>query len=414
MDSPVDTNFQGQSGGRPGEQLLNAAARGVDLSSGGQIPTVRQSKVRNGKRVTAAGSGATTVGEKATPVAIPAAIPVAILVPGSVQRPPGKGEPLPTHEDAAGDVRVFVGDCREVLPRLTAVASCKVDLIFADPPFNMNRGYDSWDDNLPVNEYLRFTYSWLDLCIAGLRGGGSLWVNIPDDWAAEVVLFLKKRGLTMRNWCIWHYRFGQNTTERFINSKVHVLYFVKPGGIATWNGKEVLELSDRATTYFDPRTLSKKDGMPPGMRVPLDVWYGQYFGRVQGNSKERRNYHDNQLPEAYLNRVIRCASNPGDTVLDPFLGSGTTGVMAHSLKRKFIGVEFSPLNAANAFARMQAGPVRSYDEPTGSAIFRPRSANAKAKAAVLDKVKGIGAKTEQTAESSPAKIRQAGRSRAAT
>lgn len=310
---------------------------------------------------------------------------------GSPETPPplavdASGSAVPTFQLETPRAKVYVGDCREALPRIAEVKRGKVDLVFADPPFNWNRGYDAWNDAMPLKEYLTFTYEWLDLCIGGLRPGGSLWVNIPDDWAAEIVVHLKGRGLSMRNWCIWHYRFGQNTTERFINSKVHVLYFVKPGGEATWNPGEVLELSDRASTYFDPRTLEKKDGMPAGKRVPLDVWYGQYFGRVQGNNLERRNYHDNQLPEAYLNRVIRSTSNPGDVVLDPFLGSGTTGVMARALGRSFIGTEYSPVNARNAVERMKRGPVRTYDEVTSSAIFKARRAKAETLERITSKV----------------------------
>jgi site-specific DNA-methyltransferase (adenine-specific) len=98
--------------------------------------------------------------------------------------------------------------------------------------------------------------------------------------------------------------------------------------------------------------------MPAKMRVPMDVWYGQYWGRIQGNNTERRHYHDNQLPEVYLERVVRACSNAGDLVLDPFLGSGTTGVMAHALGRNFIGCEFSAENAGHAVERIKAGPVR--------------------------------------------------------
>jgi site-specific DNA-methyltransferase (adenine-specific) len=200
-----------------------------------------------------------------------------------------------------------------------------------------------------------------------------MWVNIPDDWAAEIVVHLKQRRMHMVNWCIWHYRFGQNTTTRFINSKVHVLYFVKPGGSYTWRPDAVLEQSDRRAIYGDPRTESKNDGMPAGMRVPMDVWYGKFWGRVQGNSKERRGYHDNQLPELYLARVLRSTSEAGDLVLDPFLGSGTTGVVAHALGRRFIGTEFSRKNAASAVARMKDGPVRDVNTMGEStAIFEGR------------------------------------------
>ncbi len=283
--------------------------------------------------------------------------------------------PEPAHTLADPEARVYVGDCREVLPALPEVRHGQVDLVFADPPFNWNRAYDEWDDRMKEADYLRFTYDWLDVCIKSLKPTGSLWVNIPDDWAAEIVVHLKQRGLFMVNWCIWHYRFGQNRRSAFINSKVHALYFAKSGS-RIWNPLEVLEPSDRATTYFDPRTLSKKDGMPAGMRVPMDVWYGPYWGRIQGNNTERRGKHDNQLPEAYLERVIRCSSNHGDLVLDPFLGSGTTGVIAHALKRRFIGSEFSAANARSAFERMKLGPVRlGAALGASTAIFGKRKAS---------------------------------------
>ncbi len=295
--------------------------------------------------------------------------------------------PVPTPEFtlANPEARVYVGDCRALLPGIPEVAAGAVDLVFADPPFNWKRAYDEWHDDLPEREYLDFTYDWLDLCIRALRPGGALWVNIPDDWAAEIACYLKGRldrkpdggraVLSLVNWCIWHYRFGQNRTENFISSKVHVFYFLKAGGPRRWNPIEVLELSDRRAIYFDPRTESKRDGMPAGMRLPMDVWYGPYWGRVQGNNKERRGYHDNQLPEAYLERVIRSTSNPGDLVMDPFLGSGTTGVMAHALGRRFIGTEFSAANAKSAFERMRAGPVaREKVGPVSTAIFGSRRA----------------------------------------
>lgn len=288
----------------------------------------------------------------------------------------------PTFSLPDPDTRVYVGDCRAVLPRIPEAAKGKIDLIFADPPFNWNRAYDKWDDSMPEEEYLAFTREWIDLCVDALAPRGTFWINIPDDWAAEIVCYLKreKKGdrLALVNWCIWHYRFGQNATERFINSKVHALCFARPRARRTWNPLEILEPSDRRTTYFDPRTESKKDGMPPGHRVPLDVWYGRYWGRIQGNNAERRSKHDNQLPEVYLERVVRACSNEGDLVLDPFLGSGTTGVIARALKRRFIGVEYSRENAARAVERIQKGPVRlGALKGVGSAIHPPRRVGAK-------------------------------------
>jgi site-specific DNA-methyltransferase (adenine-specific) len=258
----------------------------------------------------------------------------------------------PTYHLDDPETAVYVGDCRQVLAQLPKKS---VDLIFADPPFNWDVPYGEWDDARSREEYLTFTCEWLDACLQVLADGGSFWVNIPDDTAAEIVVHLKQRGLVMINWCIWHFRFGQHRMGNFIVSKVHALYFARDSDNRVWNPNEVLEPSDRAAIYDDPRTRETRQ---PGMRVPLDVWYGPNWGRIQGNNRERRRNHQNQIPEVYLERVIRACSNPGQLLLDPFLGSGTTCTVARALGRRSIGIEYSGRNAASAFGRIQAGPVR--------------------------------------------------------
>jgi len=270
------------------------------------------------------------------------------------------------------DTRIIIGDCRDVLKTLPARS---VPLVFGDSPFNWQVKYDGWHDGMPRAEYLQFTYDWLDGCIRILAENGSLWVNIPDDTAAEVVMHLKSRGLVLINWCVWHFRFGQHRDTNFIVSKVHALYFARSKERRIWNPSEILVSSDRASKYRDKRTRNTKE---PGKRVPLDVWSpegegdgwqlpsdvwcreadGNGWGRVQGNSKERRETHQNQLPELYLERVIRACSNPGDLVLDPFLGSGTTSTVARALGRRSIGIEISRKYAESAFERIKAGAVR--------------------------------------------------------
>ncbi|MEZ6164240.1 MAG: site-specific DNA-methyltransferase [Phycisphaerales bacterium] len=234
-----------------------------------------------------------------------------------------------THPETGVVASVRIGDCRVELPKFDEVRNAQVDLVFADPPFNWARDYDrhetgdAWDDAaMSRDEYLGFTYEWLELCAGALKPSGSMWVNIPDDSAAEIVVHLKKIGMHMVNWCVWHYRFGQNTKGRFINSKVHALYFCKDPAKRTWNPEPILEVSDRRAIYGDPRTESKKDGLPAGMRVPMDVGW-QVLGE-RGATTDARAKNDNQLPEVYLHRVIAGCSNPGDVVLDPF-GLGDDG-----------------------------------------------------------------------------------------
>lgn len=277
----------------------------------------------------------------------------------------------PAYEERLPQTRVYVGDCRDVLGNLPAADRGAVDLVFADPPFNWDVPYEQWGDGMPRAEYERFTFEWLDACIGVLAPHGSLWVNIPDDTAAEVVLHLKRRGLTMINWCIWHFRFGQHRTGSFIMSKVHALYFAKDASDRIWHPERVMEISDRAAIYGDRRTQEKEEHA--GLRVPMDVWYGRHWGRVQGNNKERRKRHHNQIPEVYLERVILSCSEEGSLVLDPFLGSGTTCTVARALGRRSIGVEFSRGNAASAWERILKGPVHlTGGVPQSTAIFENR------------------------------------------
>ena len=269
-------------------------------------------------------------------------------------RPRTRKNLAPKHRADDPDTRVYVGDCRDVLPSLPDRGA--VDLVFADPPFNWDVPYDEWKDGMPRAEYERFTFDWLDACIDVLAPNGSLWVNIPDDTAAEVVMHLKRRGLMMINWCIWHFRFGQHRGSAFIMSKVHVLYFAK-GPERIWHPERILEPSDRASIYADPRTMEKASNK--GMRVPMDVWYGRYWGRIQGNNKERRDQHHNQIPEAYLERIILACSDEESLVLDPFLGSGTTSTVARAYGRRSIGVEYGAANAKSAWDRIiNLGMVR--------------------------------------------------------
>ena len=226
--------------------------------------------------------------------------------------------PIPRYRLSDPETCVYDLDCRWVMRFLPRAS---IDLIFADPPFNWGVEYGMWDDEMPWDTYLDFTYEWLDACIPLLSPEGSLWINVPDDWVAEIVVYLKSENLVLLNWCIWHYRFGQCQDSNFIDSKTHVLYFVSNPSLRIWNPDEILEPSDRAERYNDPRTQNSKT---PGLRVPHDVWYGKNWGRIQGNNRERRHGHPNQLPEKYLERVIRACSHSESIVLDPFLGSGTT------------------------------------------------------------------------------------------
>jgi len=260
---------------------------------------------------------------------------------------------------------LYTGDCRKVMAKLPPAS---VDTIFADPPFNFGKDYPgSWDDNISGDDYQTFSREWVAQALRLLKPGGSIFVNCPDVLAPMLFMLLqqKRQGFKMTyiNTLIWHYRFGNCTDGRFIDSHAQCLYFSKiaPSKVSQrkWYPDAVLEESLRKQIN-DPRVeLSKRKGM----RVALDVWYGENLGRVQGNNAERVPKHPNQLPEMYLARVIRCSTLPGDMVLDPFAGTGTTLAVAKALKRKFIGIEMGKALSASCWRRVKKGAVRKVDGP---------------------------------------------------
>jgi len=255
------------------------------------------------------------------------------------------------------------------------VTEGSVDCVFADPPFNIGQDYDPRDrkaDRKPWDEYAEFTDAWIAAAVGLLRPGGAMFVHCADHFADLVSLRLKMAGLVRINWIIWHYRFGQYGETAFINSKAHLHYFIKPEGRGakekrTWNVQEMLEPSQRLLDG-DKRVQQAKYG---GHRPFFDVWYGDGLCRVQGNNDERTK-HPNQLPELYLARVIRCATNPGDLIFDSFLGSGTTSTVAIALGRNCYGCELVPEVAETAWKRTLAGPKRDVKGSLVSASSLPR------------------------------------------
>lgn len=244
--------------------------------------------------------------------------------------------------------RVICGDCRTVVPTLGTF-----DFVFADPPFNIGYEYNGYVDKR--DDFEQFTEEWVSACWNACDGVMAL--HGPDA-LAELYLGVA-RGLKMQRiaWVNWHYRFGQCGRSNWIDARCHCLIFAKHS-YWTWNPESVLVDSDRVA-YGDKRIHDTERG---GKRVPGTVWGipsdGPFWGRVQGNSRERRKAHGNQLPEVYLERLIRAYTNPGDRVLDPFAGSGTTAVVANALGRDSVTIDVSEATCESVRERLRIGAIR--------------------------------------------------------
>jgi site-specific DNA-methyltransferase (adenine-specific) len=226
-----------------------------------------------------------------------------------------------------------------------------VDLVFADPPFNIGFLYHGYDDRRKTEDYLEFSKQWMQAVYRALKPTGSFYLAIGDAYAADLCVIARREvGFHMRNWIIWHYTFGQQPKAMFARSHTHILYFTKDSKEFTFNPDAIRVASARQTTYGDARANPKG-------KLPDDVWFLRpqeteapmfdpacdtwNVSRVCGTFKEREGWHGCQMPIAVLDRIIKASSNPGDIVLDPFNGSGTTVVSAAMLGRKYVGIDQS-------------------------------------------------------------------------
>ncbi len=237
--------------------------------------------------------------------------------------------------------KIIAGDCIEIL---SGIKEPFADLIFADPPFNIGYKYDNYRDTQKKEHYIDWTRQWMTACSNILKATGSFYIAIGDDYAAYVKMIAEDElKLFCRNWIIWHYTFGQQTKNKFARSHTHILYFVKDKKNFTFNDYAVRCPSDRQLIYNDKRANSVG-------KTPDDVW--DSFSRVCGTFKERQGWHPCQMPELLLARIIAASSNKDDCVFDPFVGSGTTAVVAAKYGRNYSGIDISQSYVKNTIERI--------------------------------------------------------------
>ena len=323
--------------------------------------------------------------------------------------------------------RIIHGDCIKELARLDAGS---IDLAFADPPFNIGYDYDEYHDKRSCDDYLAWSGEWMTGVKRALKPDGTFWLAIGDDYAAELkVLATRELGFVCRSWVIWYYTFGVHCTHKFTRSHTHLLYFVKDAKRFTFNSDDIRVPSARQLVYGDKRANPKgrvpddtwlippevgRDGgtkgrrdeepsrdrkgagngrdqgskgsrhrgrkseragvngsfilrpqdLPDGFEADSDTWY---FPRVCGTFKERTGYHGCQMPEQLLARIVRACSNEGDTVLDPFSGSGSTLMVAKKLARNYLGIELSKQYVTETRARLRktktGAPLDGFENP---------------------------------------------------
>jgi site-specific DNA-methyltransferase (adenine-specific) len=287
----------------------------------------------------------------------------------------------PSSSPTPVELQEFLGSihCEDCVAGLRRVPNDSIDLVFADPPFNIGYEYDEYDDRLDEQKYLDWCSEWMSEIRRVLKPDGAFWLAIGDEYAAELKVAAKKLGFHTRNWVVWYYTFGVHCHSKFTRSHAHLFYFTKDAKKFRFNFPAIAVPSARQLVYNDKR--SNPSGRSPddtwilrpqdcidGFQPDEDTWY---YPRVAGTFKERAGFHGCQMPEQLLGRIIRTCTEEGDVVIDPFSGSATTLAVAKKLGRKFFGFELSKDYQARGTARISAADVGDAldgaEEPRASA-----------------------------------------------
>jgi site-specific DNA-methyltransferase (adenine-specific) len=229
------------------------------------------------------------------------------------------------------------GDCLTWLPTLGDESA---DIVFADPPFNLGKNYGHGiDDALAVEEYLGWCESWIKDCARIIKPGGSIFIyNIPR-WNIELGHFLNSAGMQFRHWIAIDIKLSLPIQGKLYPSHYSMLYYSK-GKPKTFNRPRLPIPTCRhcggdIKDYGGHRNKLHPDGINL-----TDVWFD--IPPVRHRTTKRRGA--NELSEKLLERVLDISTIPGDLVVDPFGGSGTTYAVAERMHRHWLGCELGEID----------------------------------------------------------------------
>jgi modification methylase len=260
---------------------------------------------------------------------------------------PGVAPRAPFQGSASG--RIIVGDC---VAQMAALPAASVDLVFADPPYNLQLKSDlkrpddsrvdavddDWDKFASFAEYDAFTRAWLAACRRLLKPAGTLWVIGSYHNIYRVGAILQDLGFWILNDVVWR---KSNPMPNFRGRR-----FTNAHETLIWAAREQ---TSRYTFNYEALKAGNED-----VQVRSDWTIALCTGEERLKQADGGKLHPTQKPEALLARAILAASRPGDVVLDPFFGTGTTGAVAKRLGRSFIGIERDKSYARAAEKRIAA------------------------------------------------------------
>ena len=250
--------------------------------------------------------------------------------------------------------QILAGDCVEVM---NSLPENSVDLIFADPPYNLQlKGElhrpdnsrvdavdDAWDQFASFQAYDRFTQEWLTAARRILKPNGAIWVIGSYHNIFRVGAALQNAGYWILNDVVWR---KSNPMPNFRGKRL-----TNAHETMIWASKE--EASKYTFNYEALKALNEGIQMRSDWVLPICTGHE----RLKDENGDKA--HPTQKPESLLHRVMVASTNPGDVVLDPFFGTGTTGAVAKKLGREFIGIERE--KAYREVAEKRIAKVRKFD-----------------------------------------------------
>jgi site-specific DNA-methyltransferase (adenine-specific) len=248
---------------------------------------------------------------------------------------------------------LYHGDCLTILP---AVKDETIDTIFADPPFNVGKKYGKkTNDRRPDDEYIEWCYRWLAECVRVLKPGGSLFsYNLPK-WNILIGAFLMGQGLNFRHWIAIEISACLPIGGRLHPSHYGLLYFTK-GKPNTFHRIRTPIITCRHCGKEIKDYGGHRGAMNPNGVTLKDVWTDiPPVRHWKFKSKSRR---ANALSTKILDRVVEMSTIPGDMVLDPFGGSGTTFAVCEKRHRHWLGMEID--FAPEVIGRLESDEIKAH------------------------------------------------------
>lgn len=222
-----------------------------------------------------------------------------------------------------GEINIQQGDCIKLMKD---IADGTVDLVIADPPYNLGKEYGEGRDVFTHEEYINFSKQWLTECHRILKNTGSIYVFAGFRYISYIYEILERQlGMKFVNWICWHYTQGIGKTRGFSPRHDDILFFSK-------TDKYKFNIDNVRVPQKYYRATNNMRGANPG-----DVWEISHIHYCQQN----RQQHPTQKPEAIIERMILASTDPDDMIVDPFCGSGTTPRVCQQTKRKCIGIEIN-------------------------------------------------------------------------